>query len=223
MNRYLLVKIILTLIILLPAYPGGAQQETSGLVGQPVAPNRYEGIKNSPYLFDHWVPGTIIPASGPPLDQVFLNFNGYTQNFEVLQGGRPVEVELGYFIGIRLQHEDQHCGRQSFLKYYHPKLINKYPLFVFNGRKHRLIKDFRVRLNENKVETPGKTEKFNSFGTVVSYFLMTGSDIELVRLNRKDVLRLFPSSAVAFVDAQQLDLETEQGLCQLLAWWDAQP
>lgn len=212
------------LLILWPPAWLQAQENHPSLRGQPVSANRYEAIKNSPYLFPDWTRVSIIPSSGPPIEDVLMNFNGYTQNFEVRLGEQIIEVELGYFIGIRLEEEDTLCGRQSFLKYYHPKLINKYPLFVFNGRKHRLIKDFRVRLNETKVETPGKTEKFNSFGSFSAYYLMTGADLEAIRLNRKDILKRFPSPAAAdFVDTQGIDLETEAGLCRFLTWWDTQP
>lgn len=214
---------VLVSVLLFPAM-AQAQNPLLNLRGQFVEFNRYVGVKNSPYLFPNWTLASIIPSSGPALENVLLNFNGYTQNFEVRNGDEIIEVELGYFIGIRLEEDHEACGKQSFLKYYHPKLINKYPLFVFNGRKHRLIRDFTVRLNETKVETPGKTEKFNSFSTINIYYLMTGADIVPIRLNAKEILKLFPSPAAsAYVEDMQLDLQTEEGFCRLLSWWDEQP
>ena len=208
-------------IWLLPVIHGLYGQDL--IQGRMVDPNRYIMMKGSPFLFDDWVLVNIISSSGKPLENVPINFNGYTQNFESIVDGKILEVELGYFIAMQLITPDSNCGKQSFIKLQHPLMSNKYPLFIYNGFKHRLAKDFSVTIVENKIETPGKTEKFRSFKSNTGYFFMKNAEWVSLKLTEKDVLqKLNHPKAAGYIKQNNINVTTEAGLCQLLSWLETQ-
>ena len=185
----------------------------------PVDPDRYEDIKGSPYIFKDWMKADIIPTAGEKIEGVEINFNGYTQQFEVRKNSNYIELREFDFIGIKLHECKSTCLTQSFLKYSHPKRKNRYPLFVYNGPKYKLIKDFRTSLVNNKVESPGKTVNFESFNDVATYYLLRDQSLELIKLTRKAMLEhLAVPEAESYVKEAKLDLSTEEGACQLFQW-----
>ena len=214
-----MTRLLVWLWLILLALPGLAQQRPTRLTGKVVDPRQYDEIKNSPYLFDTFMPAILVPLSGEPITDVAVNFNGHTQVFELEKDGIRVEMEIGLLIGVQVQQGDSLCGLPTFLKLLNRKLINEFPLFVYQGTRYKLVRDFRVTLSDNKVETPGKTVRFKTFNRISDYYIMEGRDLEPIRLSRNDVLRRFDDPAAqAFVDAEGLDLGTEQGVCTLLNW-----
>ena len=214
-----MIRLLVWLGLTLVALPGLAQNRSARLTGKVVDPRQYDEIKNSPYLFDTFMPAILVPLSGEPVTDVAVNFNGHTQVFELEKDGIRVEMEIGLLVGVQVQEADSLCGLPTFLKLLNRKLINEFPLFVYQGTRYKLVRDFRATLSETKVETPGKTVRFKTFNRISDYYIMEGRDLEPIRLARNDVLRRFDEpAAAAFVDSAGLDLETEQGVCALLTW-----
>jgi len=196
-----------------------AQSNVTLLHSKPIDPHRYDNIKGSPYIFENWVKADILPTAGNKIEGVEINFNGYTQLFEVRKGNQFVELVDIDFIGIKITDTLPGCGNMFFLKYDQPKMRNRYPLFVYNGKKYKLVKDFHITLAENKMETPGKTMKFQTFNDVYNYFLWKDQVMEPVRLNRRSLLeKINDPDAEAYLDAEQIDITTEEGTCRLLNW-----
>ena len=214
-----MIRLLVWLGLTLVALPGLAQNRSARLTGKVVDPRQYDEIKNSPYLCDTFMPAILVPLSGEPVTDVAVNFNGHTQVFELEKDGIRVEMEIGLLVGVQVQEADSLCGLPTFLKLLNRKLINEFPLFVYQGTRYKLVRDFRATLSETKVETPGKTVRFKTFNRISDYYIMEGRDLEPIRLARNDVLRRFDEpAAAAFVDSAGLDLETEQGVCALLTW-----
>lgn len=210
---------LLPLLLCLLGIPTMASSQSGKLVGKALDPHLYDDIKNSPYIFPRFLPAILVPLSGNPITGVAVNFNGNTQVFELEKDGLRMEMEIGRLMGVQVQVTDSVCGFPTFLKLLNPKLINKFPLFLYQGSRYKLLKDFRATLAENKVESPGKTIKFKSFNPITTYYLLEGKDLEPVKLGRSDFLKRFPGNEVAaFVEAEGLTLETEQEVCRLLYW-----
>lgn len=212
------LSVILGFHLLLLCAAGEAQPGPLRLTGKIINPGQYAEIKNSPYLFPDFQPAILVPLSGDPIGGVKVNFNGYTQLFELEKDSIRVEMEIGLLIGVQLEASDRLCGHAAFVKMLNPRLINKYPLVLYQGRKYKLIKDFRVTLVENKVETPGKTIRFKTFNPISNYYLAEGKTLQPISLDRGAILRRFQDvAAEGIADSLQLDLDTEPGLCALLA------
>ena len=201
------------------AWPVMAPAQTGKLAGKVLDPHQYDDVKNSPYIFPAFQPAILVPLSGQPITGWTVNFNGNTQAFELENGGLRMEMEIGRLMGVQIQQADSLCGFPTFLKLLNPKLLNKFPLFLYQGSRYKLLKDFRATLAENKVESAGKTIKLSSFNPISTYYILEGTDLTPVKLNRQDLLKRFPEPGVAdFVDAEGLALDTEQSVCRLLYW-----
>jgi len=212
---------LLSLWFCLLAYPIVAPAQSGKLVGKTLDPHEYDDCRNSPYIFAEFQPAIIVPMAGEPVDGLMVNFNGHTQAFELKQDGLRMELEIGRLMGIQLEQMDSLCGFPTFLKLLKPKLLNNFPLFLYQGSRYKLLKDFRATLAENKVDSPGKTVKFKTFNAISTYYILEGTDLAPVKLNRQDLLKRFPEPAVVeFTDAEGLSLDTEESVCRLLYWME---
>ena len=55
--------------------------------------DRYKEMKGSPYLFENWVTGTIIDLDKKTYPVSQINYNGYTQEFEVRKGDSFITLD----------------------------------------------------------------------------------------------------------------------------------
>jgi hypothetical protein len=222
--KFKIMKILYLSVLLLFGVVGlFAQSEITLLNSRPVDPDRNDQIKGSPYIFKDWVKADITPTAGLLIEGVDMNFNGYSRQFEIRKGKEFIELEERDFVSITLSSPDESCSTVAFLKYPHSKLNNQYPLFVYNGNKYQLLKDFRVTLVENKVEAPGGTKVFKTFNDVYSYYLKEDQSLTSIKLNKKDLLEKFNLLGVeAYIKSEKLNLSTESGVCQLVSWVEKQ-
>lgn len=180
---------------------------------------RYADIKGSPYLFERFRRAEVILPDGRPVSGVAVNFNGYTGRLEVRQGDAFIEMDDAQFMAVRIPDTDTTCGQVLLSRFQHPRLSGPYMLIMSTGDRYALIREFRVRLEENAVHAPGKTEIFKSFSAQSGYFVMEKNQLTPVRLNRKNALERFAfPEAEKFIQDEKLDLRLEKDWCRLLRW-----
>jgi hypothetical protein len=191
------------------------------LPGRFVEISRYTDVSNTPYMFERWKKATIVPFNGKPIENVPVNFNGESESIEAFTEDGLVELNMAHIIGVQLEQPHEYCGRQSFLKFHHKKLFNPFPLFVFIGKKYRVIKDFKVRLEQPKEKIPGQGGVYKSYSAQVIYYWLGHLDSEIQRATTKDLLKTFDEPEyLNFIKQNEIDLETESGLCRFFSWLD---
>ena len=145
MKTIRLLGIWLCLVILtLPSY---AQRNDVMLTNsQSIDNNPYEGVEGSPFYFDNWQKGKIYPKSNKEaIQEVILNFNGYTQSFEIKKGNRFIALDEQWYEKVEI-------GTAADLITFQIGLLSSdnkhFTRAVFVGNSFHLVQDFNVNGNQ---------------------------------------------------------------------------
>jgi len=189
-----------------------AHSQLIGMNKKSLEENRYEDIKGSPFLFKGWVLASVIDKKGQEITNVLVNYNGYTNGFEA-------KIEQGY---IEMSPTDYpkiilNQGNSYFQYAAHPKMKDQYIQVLFDDPKQQLIKTFVVTISTRKLENVGKTIILESFVPKKTYYLSKEGNLQLIKLKKKEILKLFPQKEVAnFIKEKQLKLNSEESIVEIL-------
>lgn len=148
-----------------------AQKKIIFTNSEPVDNKRYDDVKGSPMIFDGWVPGEIIDDEGVVYDNLFLNYNGYTEAFEVVSGKdqyiilnpatytEVIITDLEARKSLGLEFLDSLVFKKSL----HPKMKDLYVLTIFEGKGYQFKKYFVSNIVTRKKNIPGETVEFKRF------------------------------------------------------------
>lgn len=174
--------------------------------------NRYEEIKGSPFLFKNWVLATVIDKKGEEITNVLVNYNGYTNGFEAKIEQSYIELSPKDYPRIVLNQ-----GSTYFQFAAHPKMKDQYIQVLFDSPEQQLIKTFVVTISTRKLENVGKTIILENFVPKKTYYFLKEGNLQLIKLKKKEILKLFPQKEVTkFIKEQQLKLNSEEDLVALL-------
>ena len=218
--------IVLTIQLLLIAIVVNGQTATIEFEnGVPIDQKRYEGVKGSPYYFDDWSLARITNIGGDFIDSVLVNYNGITQEFEVTNGTKF--IQLNQFSHKRLEVFDKSSGEvKIFIKSIDKWISPTYNLVHYEGHIIKWVGSFRAKILERKLETPGRTEIIKYISESENdYFVIVGESVQFKRKRKKilEALETYFPEAPQIVKSQKLDIESDEGLIALLDAIDLKP
>lgn len=196
---------------------------------QDIDPYRYRDVKGSPYLFENLVIGDIVSTNIDVYQDMPLNLNGYTKNFEVRRGNKMVELDPRWYLRVEIHPElnpglDPAFGKEKlvFQRGIHPKLENVFALIIFAGARTIFLKTFHADLSKKKVEDVGKTLEFQRFFGKFTYYIIADGELITVSTRKKTFLKALGSKKEleTFAHDNNIDFDSEKDLIKLVAFYD---
>jgi len=188
--------------------------------------HRYDGVKGNPYFFDHFVKGNIIATSADSFQDMELNYNGYSKEFEVRQGNKYVELNKRVYMRVEILPEDNPGLNLEFpLVFQRGFQLNwndKFGLIIYSGKRIKFIRDIDVVLTEKVLQDVGKTVKFKSFYDKGNYYFLIDGELSTIRLKDKKILAALGhgDELQKYARENNIDMETEAGVRKILAYWE---
>lgn len=189
---------------------------------------RYLNYKGSPYYFEDFVNGTIISNSFDLFEDLEINFNGYSQEFEVRRGKEFIELDKKWYVRIDIP-ADKNKGildlkegeKIIFQRGFHAKYLNRFGNIIYNDKGVMLIKDFMVSLSEKTVQDVGKTLEFKRFDPKEFYYLIKDGEAKLLKSNRKGVIKVmgFKTELESFLKKEKIKFNKDADMKKLVAYY----
>ena len=182
--------------------------------------NRYEDVKGTPYLYKEWRFADIIDNNGLIFENVKINYNGYTKNFEIRIDDRFIELNEKFYKRIEIMLSDKK-RKDVFLSGVHEKFIEKFILVLFNKNNIMLLKDYEVGISEHEVQNVGKTVTFKKFVPITRYFMVSNDELIPIYLNKKSIRAYFEDKIDLdeFVKQNKIRMNSERDIIKILEYW----
>lgn len=184
----------------------------------PVEPSRYEKIDGDPMLFKDWQNGRIIGKGGTIFLDLTLNYNGYSHGFEVKQGDHYIELDESQCLMVEVfQGKDT----MRFVTELLPPVQGQWVEQIYVGNGIYCVKHFKVEVSTQVVQNVGNKVEFKRFNPISHYFFLVDGEMKEFRPRRKVVLKMLGDSKdiEKYVDDHAIDVETDAGLKQALAYY----
>jgi hypothetical protein len=191
---------------------------------QTIDPKRYEGIKGDPMFFKDWQSGTIIDNKDSVYTDIMLNYNGYEEEFEVLQNNKSyIALDSKYYAQIIIDSEEGLDGKLIFEKSPASKFSGKFLQLLHKGKNISLYKYFEVRKGEVTVQDVGQTRVFENFQQLPSYYILKDGKLSLVRMKKKVLLaELGPKKALeSHMKENKLNLNKDIDIQKLMQFYES--
>ena len=212
----------LTLYLLVFLTKSQAQRADLLLVNsQKIETAIYKGIEGSPYMFKTWQLGEIrnTQEGNAPIKNVQLNYNGFTQSFEVKKGNQFIALDEKWYPKVTLISKKKgEIHPLNFESGLHPKREKHFFRMVFQGETFYVIEDFKVHIIDRVKQEYGKQKKIRKFAGSNQYYFIAGEKATPFKLKMKSILKtLNPSKAIEqFKNNNKLSWDTETNLLILL-------
>ena len=201
--------------------PLSAQRENVILTNtQQIDPNRYEGVRGSPYLFEEWYPGIIIDTEGAPMEAEQINYNAHTKSFEIKKGDRFIELDPTYNQEVRLTLEE---GKTLlFKKPPHSSLPEQFVLVLYDGAQVQLIKTIEKDITSKVFQDVGKKRTVKAFAKISQLYLVENGELRRMKRNKKSVLKTFKGieGVDAFIKKKKLKFKDDADLVEVVAFYE---
>lgn len=183
--------------------------------------NPYEGVEGSPFYFDNWQKGKIYPESNSdPIEEVLLNFNGYTKSFEIKKGSRCIALDEQWYQKVEIEQKGNLLSYQKGLL---PKYNNQFTRAVFLGTTFQIVQEFHVSLTTREKQIYGKVNEVQSFYPHRNYYFVKNGQGNLLKLKKKSILAFFPtykSRLERYAKKSKLKWNSEQDLVRLFTYYE---
>ncbi|MDW3651500.1 MAG: hypothetical protein R8P61_30755 [Bacteroidia bacterium] len=206
-----------------------SQSELELLNSQKIDPDRYEDIEDSPYLFKNWLIGNVTTNSGEIIKEVFINYNGYSKNFEVKKGDRFIELEDKFYMQIELDRKKngdkfpKYAGENLiFQRSLHKQFKEKFVRLVYRGKQVSVIEKYRVTVTEKTFQDVGRTiTKKRFIGTRV-YYLLKDGELKNFSMKRSSVIKNFglKKELDQFMRKQKINLDKDEDISKVFAYYE---
>lgn len=217
MIRCLLVSLCLLTLGLL-----SAQENTDVLFAnaRAIKADRYEDIKGSPYLFEEDRVANMYLTAGGVYEDVRLNYNTFSGNWEVKKDDRFLEVLEADFLKIDVTDGEK---TRSFLRNLHPTFGFRFVELIYRGRAVMLVRDFETTVATVTIQDVGATRQTKRFNNKENLILLRrGQATTLSGNNNKVTQALGGDKALnKFVKSEKLKLRDEADLIRLLEYYEA--
>jgi len=210
------------LCIVLFTLPSYAQRNDLILTNsKSIEDNLYEGVEGSPFYFDNWQKGKIYPTSASePIQEVLLNFNGYTKNFEIKKESRYIVLDEQWYKKVEIEQKDDLLTFQTGLSSKHN---NQFARAIFIGTSFQIVQDFHVSLTTREKQAYGKVNEVQSFYPHRNYYFVKNGKSKLLKLKKKPILAFFPthkSTLEKYVKKYKLKWNSEKDLVRLFTYYE---
>jgi hypothetical protein len=180
--------------------------------------SEYKDIKGSPYLFEEWYTAKVIGMDGTYTEYLKMNFNGLTHQLEILEDGKTqVLIENTYLKAIFNDGTNEY----TFMAGIHPDLGRDKICIPFDGQEIKFIKDFKVRIEESVMQTPGAATVFEKFARSTDYYIMKRGNLIKINLRKKSILKALDNKEVdLYVKNENLKMNSENDLIKVLQYYE---
>ena len=150
---------------------------------QSLEDNPYEGVEGSPFYFETWQKGIIYPTStNEPVQEVLLNFNGYTRNFEIKKGSRYIVLDEKYYNKVEVNNDKKLLVFETGLL---PKRKGQFVKLVYQGTDFYVLQDFYVNLITREKERYAGNIEVQKFVKRPAYHFVYNEKAKFFKLKRK--------------------------------------
>ena len=187
--------------------------------GQPIEEDRYEDMEYSPYLFKEWVYGNINPKSDKEavIENVLLNYNGYTKRFEARKGNRFIELEEEWYTTITIPSQ-----AMVFKVGIHPTLPDRFMRIVYEGKSFTVVQDFVVSLQKREKKVYAKVNIISEFIKRPTYYMIRNNKATILKLKKKAILELLDNNkqVMTYIKKEGLKMKKEKDLIDVLKFYE---
>ncbi|MFY0685907.1 MAG: hypothetical protein JXQ90_02015 [Cyclobacteriaceae bacterium] len=190
----------------------------------PIDPKRYEDVMYSPYLFEEFVPATLIDKDRNELTYSKINYNGYTQEFEYQTEDKVIELDKSYHLVVKFNSDKFTSGLEKkmskstqFIRGINPTDFDEFYIEVYKGESHYVFKEFEVTIVNNKIQNVGQTIDRKMFAAKFVYFIAKDGNLTPFSLNKKSVTQALGSTKAvkSYIKSNKLRMNEESDLTQL--------
>lgn len=182
--------------------------------------SNYEEIRGTPYLYEDWYPAKLLDADGKYHKFPAVNFNGYTHELESKTDG-----EVEEFIGHAYLKIIVNTGKyeHTFIRGIHPDFGRDIVCILYDGQNVKFIKEFRVKLEESVIQTPGIPTVFEKFSPTKNYYLMVDFELNKTKLKKKSIIELLghKTEIEKYLKQEKININSESGLIRLLNYYES--
>ena len=211
---------ILLFVLVLPAAAQQTEAEYLLDASRPVALNRYEKIRGTPYRYDAFLPGTIYDITLNPYELDSLNYNGFTHQFEYYVGGELRELANNNFLRavINLGEDESHVYGWNL----NPKFRNHYAELLYSGEFVSATLVYEVVNDEKVVQDVGETKRLQRFNKQENLYASVDGDlIPLSNSPKRLAADLgYRNEITDFIKEHKLKPSDRQDLVKILAYAD---
>lgn len=193
-----------------------AQASISFVNALKVDPKVYDDIAGTPYLFKDWRTGKIISYLDTVVVNLDINFNGYTNSFEIRKGDQFILLDEEYYQEVLIDNPDNPEYPLHFTKYAPGDLSGNWTLVYDEGETYSLYRTFDAGLTEDEIQDVGKTIKVRTFQDKRIYYLLKDGEVEKIRLKKKNMRAAFGKSYDAIMKANKFKLTRHADLVQFM-------
>ena len=226
MKRYLIIAAALAL-----SFSLFGQTDKIVLVNtQKVGADRYRDIKGTPYYFKEWAAGKILAGSGNVYPMAEVNYNGFTNTFEVREGEDYIELDSKWYIQVEFLKADnpdiEEFGESEkiiFQKRGQANFNDRWMQVLYKGKNYTLLKEFTIDKEKKVFQNVGQEVVVERFSADPTYFVVKGTEMIRVRGKRKKTLQELGNAAEAekHVKSAKLNLKTDSGMVSLIEFYDS--
>jgi hypothetical protein len=224
------MRLTLLLILLIHVPEDISAQHDSTLIqsGKRVYQSQYFDIEGSPYYFSAWVNGSVLRSDATYVENVLLNYNGFTHEIEIKSGEELYALDKRWCLRADVKVQDNPAlgdelqSTVTFQQGVHRNLSGHYGAILFQGKKLTLIRDFAVAKLDKEYNEFGTNNYIAKFRDISSVYIKRGNELIQLKLNKKKIGEAFddPDLITAFVAKEKLDLKKNADLVRLIAFAD---
>ena len=209
-------KFVFLSFFLLIGFNGFAQTQISFINSLRIDSNVYDDIAGTPYMFDSWRTGKIISYLDTVEVNLEVNYNGFTQSFEIRKQGEFINLDEEYYQEVVLDNPDNPDYPYHFTKYAPGDLSGQWAMVYYEGEEFSVYMTFDAGLTEDEIQDVGKTITVRTFQNKRTNYLYRNSELETVKLKKKTLRRLFGKSEYdAAAKKFKVDLDKHADLVKL--------
>jgi len=220
-SYYMKKSFLITLIILITSSFVFAQKQTLSFTNSnKIDEKRYQGIKGSPYLFENWMTARLIDNEDSVYNDIEINYNGYTSDFEVKNKSEFITLDDRHFKYVNIESKK---GAVLFEKNLHPKFVDQFFLVVYKSDLITCFMDFSVGLSENTINgNMGATTIIKRFKTDLRHHFIIDGKLQSLRISKSKLGLILDNrkAITTFIKKNKLDISTSFDLAKVLTYYE---
>lgn len=219
------------LTFLFCAFPLFSQNELKLTNSQKIDPNRYADKEGDPYMFKNWIIADVTDNELQVIKEVFINYNGFTEEFEIKNGENFIELENKYYLQIEANRKKngeafpKGAGEKIiFQRNLHKQFQNKFMRLIHKGEKLSIIEGFKVSVSEVTFQDVGKTVKKKRFVGTRRYYLLKDGALTPFNKKRSSIIKTFGGKKKkqmdVFMRKEKIDLNKDEDIGRLFSFYE---
>ena len=138
---YNMQRLFVSLLLLFPLAGYTQNEKIIWENVKPIEANRYGKVKGSPFLFETFIEAKILTNNNLLINNISLNFNGYTHQFEAFHDDLTFILEEKYFESfefITQKYDRYYANTMSdttvFIYGLNPEVPNKFYILIYEKK-----------------------------------------------------------------------------------------